>query len=87
MRVLLVEDKADFAKNVESALRSLPNVEVVWAASRDSALIRLRDGHFDLVLSIAASQLQMECWTIIKNTAGAFFNMCAKHCPGCRFGS
>lgn len=50
MRLLLIEDKADFAKSVESAVRAIPDIELVWVASRDSALNRLRDEHFDLVL-------------------------------------
>jgi CheY-like chemotaxis protein len=50
MRLLLVEDKADFAKDVESAVRAISEVELVWVASRDSALARLQTEHFDLVL-------------------------------------
>src|SRR5436305_499337 len=50
MRLLLVEDKADFAKDVESAVRAIPDVELVWVASRDRALARIEAEHFDLVL-------------------------------------
>jgi CheY-like chemotaxis protein len=50
MRLLLIEDKADFAKSVESAVRAIPDVELVWVGSRDNALARLQAEHFDLVL-------------------------------------
>lgn len=50
MRVLLVEDKADFAEAVERAIRPIPNCELVWVASRDAALKRLAAEFFDLVL-------------------------------------
>ncbi len=50
MRVLLVEDKADFAELVEKYVRPIPDCELVWAASRDSALARLAAEPFDLVV-------------------------------------
>ena len=50
MRLLLVEDNTDFAESVERALRSVPNCEFVWAASRDSALVKLNSESFDLVI-------------------------------------
>jgi CheY-like chemotaxis protein len=50
MRVLLVEDKVDFAATVEQAVRSIPNCELVWVASRDAALARLATESFDLVV-------------------------------------
>jgi CheY-like chemotaxis protein len=50
MRVLLVEDSADFAGSVEQAVRPIPQCELVWAPSRDSAIARLSSGSFDLVL-------------------------------------
>src|SRR6266481_732730 len=50
MRVLLVEDKAEFAKSVEDAVRKIQGCELVWAASRDSALAKLKAEPFDLVI-------------------------------------
>ncbi|WP_076860954.1 response regulator [Bradyrhizobium mercantei] len=50
MRVLLVEDKTEFAQLVEKAVRSIPDCELVWCASRDSALARLAAESFDLVV-------------------------------------
>lgn len=50
MRMLLVEDKAEFAQDIERAVRGLADCELVWAESRDSALAKLRAEHFDLVV-------------------------------------
>jgi len=50
MRLLLVEDKADFAGDIERAIRTIPGCELVWTASRDSALAKLSSEQFDLVL-------------------------------------
>lgn len=50
MRVLLVEDKVDFAKAVELAVTAIPTCELVWARSRDSALARLYEQDFDLII-------------------------------------
>lgn len=51
MRVLLVEDHADFASEVEREVRSIPGCELVWSASRDSALHRIDAGEdFCLVI-------------------------------------
>lgn len=50
MRLLLVEDNAEFATSIERAIRAIPDCELVWAASRESALAVLGAGRFDLVL-------------------------------------
>jgi len=50
MRLLLVEDNADFANSIERAVRLIPDCELVWAASRTSALSRLDAEQFELVL-------------------------------------
>ena|ERR1035437_9397673 len=52
MRLLLVEDKIEFAKSVEQGLRAtIPECETVWAGSRDEALREVAFGqHFDLVI-------------------------------------
>jgi CheY-like chemotaxis protein len=50
MRCLLVEDDADFASDVEAALRAIPGCEVVWARSRNSADIQLAGNSFELVI-------------------------------------
>jgi CheY-like chemotaxis protein len=50
MRVLLVEDKTDFAESIERATRSMQGVDLVWVASRDSALAALGSETFDLVI-------------------------------------
>lgn len=50
MRVLLVEDKVDFAQLVEKAVTAIQNCEVVWARSRDSALAQLEEQDFDLII-------------------------------------
>lgn len=50
MRVLLVEDNVDFARSVERAVTAIPNCEVVWVRSRDSALSRLEEEDFDLAI-------------------------------------
>jgi CheY-like chemotaxis protein len=49
MRVLLVEDKIDYAKLISAKLGELPDCEVRWAKSRDSAELILRDESFDLI--------------------------------------
>jgi CheY-like chemotaxis protein len=50
MRILLVEDKADFAADIDRAVRLIEDCELVWVASRDSAVERLAAQHFDLVV-------------------------------------
>jgi CheY-like chemotaxis protein len=52
MRLLLVEDKIDFARTVEQRLRAtIPQCETVWAGSRDAALREVAfSEHFDLVI-------------------------------------
>ncbi|MGB9366216.1 MAG: response regulator [Xanthobacteraceae bacterium] len=50
MRVLLVEDKIDFAKSVERELAKIPDCETVWVKSRDSAFAKLNEHGFDLVI-------------------------------------
>ncbi|MBB3147740.1 CheY-like chemotaxis protein [Phyllobacterium trifolii] len=50
MRVLLVEDKIDFAKIIEAKLNAIPDCEVRWAKSRDSAEATLREEDFDLII-------------------------------------
>lgn len=50
MRVLLVEDRADFARTVEQAVRPISNCELVWVASRDEAISRATAETFDLII-------------------------------------
>lgn len=50
MRCLLVEDDADFASNVEAALREIPGCDIVWARSRDGAEAQLATNSFELVI-------------------------------------
>jgi CheY-like chemotaxis protein len=51
MRILLIEDNAGFAGEVERAIRAIPECdEIVWARSRDGALAALAAGSFDLVI-------------------------------------
>lgn len=50
MRLLLVEDKPGYAKDIERAVKGITGCELVWAASRDSALEKLGSEDFDLVL-------------------------------------
>lgn len=50
MRLLLVEDKRDFAADFETAVRAIQGCELVWVGSRDRALERLAAEHFDLIV-------------------------------------
>ena len=50
MRVLLVEDSTEFAKTVERAAQSMPDCDLTWVGSRDSALGALAGETFDLVI-------------------------------------
>jgi CheY-like chemotaxis protein len=50
MRILLVEDSAEFAKTVERAAQSMPDCDLIWVASRDSAIAALSGETFDLVI-------------------------------------
>jgi CheY-like chemotaxis protein len=50
MRVLLVEDNATFASQVEKALADMPDCELVWAKSRDAAVAVLEAEAFELIL-------------------------------------
>lgn len=50
MRVLLVEDNASFAGEIERAVRAIPDCELAWVGSRDDALAQLASKPFDLVI-------------------------------------
>src|SRR5580700_655564 len=51
MRVLLVEDNASFAGEVERAVAGIQDCDdLVWARSRNSALARLKAESFDLII-------------------------------------
>jgi CheY-like chemotaxis protein len=51
MRLLLVEDNAGFATEVDRAVSAIRDCdELVWARSRDAALARLADESFDLII-------------------------------------
>lgn len=50
MRILLVEDKPDFAETIDKALRAVDGCDVVWKKSKATALAALADEPFDVVL-------------------------------------
>lgn len=50
MRILLVEDKPDFAEAIEKAIRAVEGCDVIWKQSKASALAALADEPFDVVL-------------------------------------
>ncbi|MCL4186748.1 MAG: response regulator [Rhodobacteraceae bacterium] len=50
MRILLVEDKLDFAETIERAIRAIEGCDVTWKQSKVSALAALADEPFDVVL-------------------------------------
>jgi CheY-like chemotaxis protein len=50
MRILLVEDKIDFAEVIEKAIRAIDGCELSWRRSKAGALTALGDGHFDVVI-------------------------------------
>lgn len=50
MRILLVEDKPDFAATIDKALRAVDGCDVIWRKSKTSALAALADEPFDVVL-------------------------------------
>jgi CheY-like chemotaxis protein len=50
MRVLLVEDKKDFARSIEAELARVANCELIWVRSRDGALAALASETFDLII-------------------------------------
>jgi CheY-like chemotaxis protein len=50
MRILFVEDNADFAGTFERVLSQISDLEIVWAKSRDSALRALDQQTFSLVI-------------------------------------
>lgn len=50
MRILLVEDKVDFATTIDKALRAIDGCDVIWKQSKASALAALADEPFDVVL-------------------------------------
>lgn len=50
MRVLLVEDKIDFAEVVEKAIRAIEGSELSWKRSKTGALAVLAEEHFDVVI-------------------------------------
>ncbi len=50
MRLLLVEDNITFARDLDRELAKIPDCEIVWARSRDSALVKLAEEAFDLVI-------------------------------------
>ena len=51
MKVLLVEDDAHFAAELDREVRSMPGCELIWASSRDGALTQIeRNDDFRLVI-------------------------------------
>lgn len=50
MRVLLVEDNAGFAGEIEIAVRAIHDCELAWVISRDDALAQIAREPFDLVI-------------------------------------
>ncbi len=50
MRILLVEDKIDFAEVIEKAIRAIEGCELSWKRSKAGALAALGEEHFDVVI-------------------------------------
>lgn len=50
MRILLVEDKPDFAADIERAIRSIDGCDIIWKQSKTTALTALSEEVFDVVL-------------------------------------
>lgn len=50
MRILLVEDKIDFAEVIEKTIRAIDGCELSWRRSKAGALAALGEGHFDVVI-------------------------------------
>lgn len=50
MRILLVEDKVDFAGLIEKAIRRIDGCEVIWKRSKAGALVALEEEPFDVVI-------------------------------------
>lgn len=50
MRILLVEDKVDFASSIEKAIRGIDGCEVIWKRSKAGALTALEEDPFDVVI-------------------------------------
>lgn len=50
MRILLVEDKIEFAQTIEKAIRAIDGCEVNWKRSKAGALAALAEEFFDVVI-------------------------------------
>lgn len=50
MRILLVEDKIDFAEAIEKAIQSIDGCELSWKRSKAGALAAIEEEHFDVVI-------------------------------------
>lgn len=50
MRILLVEDNASFAGDIDSALRDIPYCEIDWVKSQEEAIQRLGSEFYDIIL-------------------------------------
>lgn len=50
MRILLVEDKVDFAASIEKAIIAIDGCEVIWKRSKAGALGALEEESFDVVI-------------------------------------
>ncbi|QEH80979.1 response regulator [Sphingomonas sp. C8-2] len=50
MRILLVEDKIDFAEVIEKAIRAIDGCELSWKRSKAGAVAALGEEHFDVVI-------------------------------------
>lgn len=50
MRILLVEDKIDFAEVIEKAIRAIDGCELSWKRSKAAAMSALGEEHFDVVI-------------------------------------
>ncbi|MBN9505329.1 MAG: response regulator [Altererythrobacter sp.] len=82
MRVLLVEDKVDFAGAIEKAIGGIDGCEVIWKRSKAGALSALEEEPFDVVILDRRIPTEDDFLDDHQDHGWAVFQSIAEHLPG-----
>jgi len=82
MRILLVEDKIDFAHSIEKAIQRIDGCELTWRKSKTGALAALDDESFDVVILDRRIPTGDDVLDDHQDHGWAVFQSIADHQPG-----
>lgn len=82
MRILLVEDKVDFAGSIEKAVRGIEGCEVTWKRSKAGALAALTEEPFDVVILDRGIPTEDDFLDDHQDHGWAVFQAIAEQLPG-----